>query len=257
MTQLNFLTGYEKTKLENLEHSTELGHPEFWDKAYNVLPAPKRTIKYTQVENFFLTLEHNQVQPYKDYWQQVAPKNDSEAFQRWLFAFMSVHTSWKSNIVGYLAIKDWWLWLNKGEDLLARLENSRVGMQLNRLKYLTEFAHKFWQNPSKYKKTNSETWLEFRDRLEEDILGLGPAKTSFAIEMCYPNKTKITCLDTHMFQAYGLNQTKDAKHYKSIEQHWVDMCTMWNIPSYIARCLYWDNKQGYNDSRYWSYVLEK
>ena len=256
MTQLNFLTGYEnelaKEKVNNNEDQSQ-----FWDKSFNIIPPPKRTPQYSKVEKFFLQLDYTQVPVYKDYWQQVAPKNDSEAFQRWLFAFMSVHTSWKSNIAGYLAIKDWWTWINKNDDLLFKLENSRVGMQINRVKYLDQFAQKFWQNPSAYKKNSSETWVEFRDRLKEITLGLGPAKTSFAIEMCYPNKARVTCLDTHMFQAYGLDQTKDAKHYKDIEQHWVDMCIMWNIPSYVARCLYWDNKQGYNDSRYWSYVLEK
>jgi hypothetical protein len=170
---------------------------------------------------------------------------------------MSVHTSWKANIVGYTAIKDWWGWLNRWDNLLLAIKNSRVGMQNNRAKYLEEFSYKFWEDPSKYKKTDNESWVEFRDRLQQDTLGLGPAKTSFAIEMCYPNTAKVVCLDTHMFQVYGMDQTKDARHYASIERHWIDMCKMWNVPPYIARCLYWDTKQGYLDSRYWSHVLEK
>jgi len=28
------------------------------------------------------------------------------------------------------------------------------------------------------------------------------------------------------------------------------------VPSYIARCVYWDALQDKEDSRYWSYVLE-
>ena len=63
-------------------------------------------------------------------------------------------------------------------------------------------------------------------------------------------------MDTHLFQAYGLDQSKDATRYKEIENYWLDMCSMWNVPSYIARCILWDRKQGEFDSRYWSYVLE-
>ena len=126
-----------------------------------------------------------------------------------------------------------------------------------RARFISEFSYKFWENPEKYKKTQKESWVEFRNRLQKNTLGLGPAKTSFALEMCYPDKAKVTCLDTHMFQAYGLDQTKDAKQYEKLERHWNDMCNMWNVPAYIARCLYWDTKQNYSDSRYWSYVLEK
>jgi hypothetical protein len=257
MKQLNFLVGYEDIAIKANDNIIVEDQRQFWDKNYKVLPSPSRNPDYAIVENFFINLDYTKVLAYKDYWQDIAPKNDSESFQRWLFAFMSVHTSWKSNIVGYLAIKDWWRWINKPDELLARLEKSRVGLQHNRLKYINIFADLFWQNPSDYKKKSDETWVDLRNRLKGGTVGLGFAKTSFALEMCYPNKAKITCLDTHMFQAYGLDQVKDIKHYKTIERHWVDMCGMWNIPSYIARCLYWDTKQGYNDSRYWSHVLEK
>jgi hypothetical protein len=129
-------------------------------------------------------------------------------------------------------------------------------MQNNRTKYLEEFSHNFWRNPSAYKKQDSESWSSFRNRLKDKTKGLGPAKTSFALELCYPSEAKLTCLDTHMFKAYGLDQVRDARQYMDIERHWVDMCNMWNVPAYVARCLYWDTKQGYTDSRYWSHVFE-
>lgn len=249
--QLDFLAGYAaKEKTKEIQAS-------FWDEKYNVLPSPSRKPNYSSVEKFFLELDYTRVPKLTDYWRSITPDNDSEIFKRWLFAFMSVHTSWKANIAGYMAIRDWWKWLNKWEDLLNAIEASRVGMHNVRVKFISEFSHKFWENPEAYKKSPQESWVEFRNRLKKSTLGLGPAKTSFALEMCYPDKAKITCLDTHMFQAYGLDQTKDMKQYEKLEIHWNDMCNMWNVPSYIARCLYWDTKQNYSDSRYWSYVLEK
>lgn len=251
--QLDFISGYENEKALILEHNSQ---SEFWNSEYKLIKN-FRNPSYSTIKRFFENLDYSGVPVYRDYWQAIVPRDDSEFFRRWLFAFMSVHTSWKANMLGYNAIKDWWKWLNKWDDLHKAIDESRVGMQNNRLKYISEFAYKFWENPAKYKKSTAETWVNYRDRLKKDTLGLGPAKTSFAIEMCYPNEAKISCLDTHMFQAYSLDQSRDLKRYNEIEQHWIDMCSMWNIPSYIARCIYWDKKQGYTDSRYWSHVFEK
>ena len=251
--QLDFLSSYENKLPLTTDSDPQYN---FWDKDYKIVRV-ERKAKYTEVEKFFRELDYSKVPVYRDYWEDISPENDSQLFQRWLFSFMSVHTSWKANVTGYNAIKDWWGWLNRWEELHKAIDDSRVGMQNNRLKYLKEFAHKFWKNPSEYRKGKNESWMDLRDRLKKTTLGLGPAKTSFALEMCYPTEAKVVCLDTHMFQAYGLDQVEDSKKYKDIETHWVDMCNMWNVPPYIARCLYWDTKQNKTTSRYWSYVFEK
>ena len=129
-------------------------------------------------------------------------------------------------------------------------------MQNNRARYISQFAQEFWKNGEFYEKGDSETWTEYRNRLEEKTLGLGPAKTSFSLEMCFPTEAHVTCLDTHLFQVYGLDQSRDLRRYEEIEAHWLDMSRMWNVPAYVARCIYWDEKQRKEDSRYWSYVLE-
>ena len=223
-----------------------------------------KDIDFSKVDSLFNSFDRKEVDTYKDYWQGVAPKNDTEIFQRWLFAFMSVHTSWESNVRGYEAIKDWTKWINNDTELQRLLVESRVGLHRNRTRFVSEFAKKFWNDPDGYKYQEDvligdvwqNNWQTFRNRLVKNILGLGIAKVSFALEMIYPNEAKVTCMDTHLFQAFGLDQTKDSTRYKTIENHWLDMCTMWNVPSYIARCILWDRKQDKTDSRYWSYVLE-
>lgn len=253
MVQLDFLKSYDNNTQLKI---TEDPQYSFWDKNFKVIRVARKP-KYEAIEKFFSGLDYAKVPTYQNYWEDISPENDSQLFQRWLFSFMSVHTSWKSNITGYNAIKDWWTWLNRWDALHEAIDTSRVGMQNNRLKYLKEFSHKFWGNPSDYRKSQDETWVSMRDRLKSSTLGLGPAKTSFALEMCYPTHAKVVCMDTHMFQAYGLDQVRDNSKYKDIETHWVDMCNMWNIAPYIARCMYWDTKQNKTDSRYWSYVFEK
>jgi len=75
--------------------------------------------------------------------------------------------------------------------------------------------------------------------------------------MIHPTNAEIVCLDTHLFQAYGLNQTKHARQYGNLENHWVENSRKKDLPPYIARCIYWDRKQEKEDSRYWSHVLEE
>jgi thermostable 8-oxoguanine DNA glycosylase len=215
----------------------------------------KKDINFSPVENLFNGLDTAEVQTYKTYWDSVAPRNDTEIFQRYLFAFMSVHTTWEANVKGYEAIKDWTNWFKNDEKLMELIKGSRVGLHNNRVRFISRFAQKFWQDPEWYK-YDGGNWQTFRNRLVKNILGLGIAKVSFSLEMIYPNTAKVTCMDTHLFQAYGLDQSKDANRYSTIENHWLDMCSMWQVPSYIARCILWDRKQNEPDSRYWSYVLE-
>ena len=212
-------------------------------------------IDCSQVDALFDSFNQEEVERYQDYWDSVKPQTESEMFKRWLFAFMSVHTTWENNVRGYDAVKDWTKWINLDDKLEEILIESRVGLHKGRTRYLSQFATKFWQNPERYMYQNG-SWQECRDDLVNDILGLGMAKVSFSLEMIYPNKAEVTCMDTHLFQAYGLNQTKHAKHYKDIEDYWLFKSRQSRVPSYIARCILWDRKQEQSDSRYWSYVLE-
>ena len=221
-----------------------------------------------KVEQHFNQIKDKDIESYNDYWGELKPQSNNAAFRRYLFAFMSVHTSWKNNCKGYNAIKQFTNWtLEKGEqlelwnynsdDLFRRIEGTRVGMQNNRTNYIGRCAATFWDNPSDYLARNSdETWTEWRDRLAKKILGLGKAKTSFAIEMLFPLEAQVVCMDTHLFQVYGLNQTKDAKLYDAIEADWLDRSEQRGLSPYMARCLYWDKNQKRKNSRYWSKVLE-
>jgi thermostable 8-oxoguanine DNA glycosylase len=249
LIQLNFLGNY-------LNDTTEEQLNLLDEKLQPVDLKDLRKPKYRDVEKFFESLDLKTRDEYIDYWERVKPKNSSGVFQRWLFAFMSVHTSWKTNVTGYNAIKDWWRWVNKEDDLKERIQKSGAGMHNNRTKYITEFAKDFWENIDSFEKASDESWTDYRNRLQKRILGLGPAKTSFSLELCFPNEAYVACMDTHLFQVYGLDQAKDLRKYEEIESHWLDMSRMWNIPPYIARCIYWDKKQNKTDSRYWSYVLE-
>ena len=101
------------------------------------------------------------------------------------------------------------------------------------------------------------------NRLAKDLIGIGLAKTSFALELCYPNTVEVVCLDVHMLRVLNLNtqgyrasSEKEIREYQKGEEVWLNKSQNLLVSPYITRCLWWDLNQGQEDSRYWSYCLE-
>ena len=198
------------------------------------------------------------VERYTRYMSEViAPKSREDEFRRFLFAFASVHTNWKSNCRMYLALQELG-WLHDKEQLKARIIESGAGMYNNRTEFIHEFSEFFWDHPGWFNKSKYETWIEYRDRMERRVTGLGFAKTAFTIELTHPVDCQVLCTDVHVLKMYGFNAGKvKRRELYEIEKHWTDACAGRVIPSAIARWLFWDKKQGRSDSRYWTFLFEK
>ena len=102
-----------------------------------------------------------------------------------------------------------------------------------------------------------------RNKLALNLKGIGLAKVSFALELCYPNNVEVVCLDVHMLRALKLNEQgyrasskKEVSEYMSGENIWLEKSKRMQTSPYITRCLYWDILQGHKNSRYWSSCLE-
>jgi thermostable 8-oxoguanine DNA glycosylase len=174
---------------------------------------------------------------------------------------MSVHTTWKSNVAGYNAIKNFSEWLDDKELLREKIKNSGCGLYNNRTKFIWGFKDKFWANPKEFYLTTKKYHVKKRDQIVNNISGLGTAKVSFALEQSHPNECRVFCGDTHMLELYGMKtltyqSKKGLDLYKKMERHWSVNCGKIGVPAYIARSIFWDAKQNKTDSRYWSYVFE-
>jgi len=193
---------------------------------------------------------------YKEYFKNIKPKSKMDIYNRFLFAFCSVHTTWENNIKGYLMLKD--TFHTDKRSLKPLLKKSSLGLYNHRTDFIKEFTIKFLENPKFYTKRRNESWQKYADRLQKDIKGLGFAKSRFAIEMIYPNSAKIACVDTHIIQWAKQNPNKMNKTlYTKIEKGWLNHSKQLKLNPIEARWKWWDNKQGYDNPRYWSYVLEK
>jgi len=216
----------------------------------------------SNVKQFFDSIDPADVIRYKTYWESIKPVTNDEKFLRWIFAYMSIHTTWTSNVKGYEALKDYSDWINDKALLKQKIIDARVGLFNMRTEYIWDFAKKFWENPSMFEHQEGESCADCRNRLVDNLRGIGMTKVSFTIEMLIPNECEVFCLDTHMMQFFNVPKNmkfesgKGRDIYVATENAWLDMCREKDIPSTIARAIYWDRNQGKEDSRYWTYVLE-
>lgn len=195
--------------------------------------------------------------PYRDYFEKITPKDETEIFRRFLFAFSSVHTTWKYNVNLFVGLYDM-KWMVSMDALRSVIVESRAGLTEGRTKSIWKFSKEYWENPKEYLKREDELWPQYRDRIQAKTLGLGHAKSSFANELVYPNEAEVICGDTHQLQLYGLpiGTSPSQKTYGYVEAHWVAECKRLGIAPVAARWYLWDRKQGHENSRYWSYCIE-
>jgi hypothetical protein len=115
-----------------------------------VIPVQNTVMDKTKADIFFETFPRDKVVSYKEYWESIRPQNHDDIFRRYLFSFMSVHTTWESNVKGYNAVKNFSEWFDNKELLLTKIKDSGVGLHNNRTEYIWDFKDKFWSNPKDY-----------------------------------------------------------------------------------------------------------
>lgn len=214
-------------------------------------------------EDVFSTKHQTKISSYEEYWKSISPTNSNEIFRRWLFAYTSIHSTWQSNVRSYNHIKNFEQWKNDKSKLAELLFLSKSGLQNQRTENIWDFKNKFFDNPDSFIKSSSESWVDLRNRLAQNLKGIGLAKVSFALELCYPNNVEIVCLDVHMLRALRMNEQgyradskKEIAEYMTGENVWLEKSKRIETSPYITRCLYWDILQGHKNSRYWSSCLE-
>lgn len=214
-------------------------------------------------EDVFSTKHQTKISSYEEYWKSISPTNSNEIFRRWLFAYTSIHSTWQSNVRSYNHIKNFEQWKNDKSKLAELLFLSKSGLQNQRTENIWDFKNKFFDNPESFEKSSKESWVDLRNRLAQNLKGIGLAKVSFALELCYPNNVEIVCLDVHMLRALKMNEQgyradskKEIAEYMTGENVWVEKSKRIETSPYITRCLYWDILQGHKNSRYWSSCLE-
>jgi hypothetical protein len=148
-------------------------------------------------EAFVAGLDRSRVLRYESYFDTIKPKSELDTFHRALFAFASVHTTWKANCALYEMLYDT-AWMKDKQLLLFRLTESGAGLHNNRMKFIWDFSQRYWATPNWYLKQPYEDWFAYRDRLNKNIAGLGLAKAAFFSELTYFKDSEVSCMDVHL-----------------------------------------------------------
>ena len=213
------------------------------------------------VDRFFASLKLGAVHSEQEYWTNLIPQDDAEIFARWVFAIMSVHTTWESNVRGYEVAMSDLSWTISKDKLKQMIVKAKVGLYERRERGLWDLATKFRENPDQFKKQDNETWQECRNRLIGTIYGLGNAKTTYALALSYPTEARLCCLDVHLLRFMGHDLKKGhantLKEYQRMENEWLARCDKYGVSANVAREMYWNKVQNRRNSRYWSYCLER
>lgn len=179
---------------------------------------------------------------------------------RWRFAFCTVHTPWLRSCEQYLDIALQYTTIPQ-DQLETRLAKSKGGMYTIKAEGIANL-HKLWDTSNIFDidgLSSRDEWRKARNRLTKQLIKLGPAKTSFAIEMLQPDKAKVICIDRHMFKAFGwtnVDRSASQKQYEYYENYWLDLCDYYKVEPAISRNLYWDIIQQKPSSMYWGNYLK-
>jgi hypothetical protein len=212
--------------------------------------------RYKRADDFIRSVGRDDVARYVKYWATLVPWTARDVWLRWVFAFMSIRTTWPLNVKGYVAVKNLPDPFTR-DQLIRAVVSSGVGLHTIRVRGLWDFTKTYKERPGRYYPLPGESMSACRDRLAATTFGIGAAKTSFVFEMCYPLTCGVVCLDTHVLRLYGrTGDTPSARLYHKLEDHWRRACNKQGVPPAIARHIYWDRLQGYSLNRYWAWCLE-
>lgn len=195
---------------------------------------------------------------YERYFEHIRPKSNEDIFRRILFAYSTVHSTWRSSCKMYAELKDL-TWVGDKDELLRRIKLSGAGLHNNRAKFISECADYYFAHPDWFRKSSHESWIGYRDRIMGAMLGLGHAKTSFTGELLYGGAAELVCCDVHVLRMYGVTPDKASdKVLRQVEHHWITSCDIVGVSPVFARWIYWDRTVNSSaDPRFWAFVLER
>lgn len=177
-----------------------------------------------------LAKRRKEVNSYTDYWKSITPTDNESVYRRWLFAYLSVHTSWQRTVAVYKE-------LNKLRDenggfipgqiessenyqkeifdeydgLWPTLLHSGIGIHKRRHKGLLKLTDLFRAHPERFT-FNFDNSTKYSDAIAQRVgvgylmhgYGIALAKISFAAELCSPLYCPLVCIDTHIMRLYSV-----------------------------------------------------
>lgn len=218
-----------------------------------IVPIPRICRK--RITSFFASITPYDKSRYINDWIKLTPRSDFERLNRFKFAFCTVHTSWLNSCEQFADIQN--LYDNVSYDKLNEILADGPGGMYQIKATGIDKLHELWDTDLFHKQSNVQ-WQTFRNKIADNLPKLGLAKTSFALEMIYPLKAQVICLDRHMWKAFGWDdpdKSGSPAQYHYFENYWLELSKRYDIQPVIARNIFWDKIQNQPNSLYWAKYL--
>ena len=200
------------------------------------------------------SLDQATLDRYEEYFGRIRPTTDRDVMRRFLFAYLSIQTSWQMNVRLYLRLKDL-AWLDGTEEALRRVFlEVRTGLHNRRPALIWRFGQLWRSDPAMLRRIPGESWEGCRDRLCRALPGLGNAKVGFAIELCWP-EADCVCLDRHMLHKFfgRMADALSSCRYRELERRFCRACK--GRKPGLVRMAIWDRMKGQPNPAYWADCL--
>ena len=181
-------------------------------------------------------------------------ESDRATYWRIQFAILSVHSPIDATFEAYKAIRLFRARFGRlpSERVLANLLLRSRGIDgvvqyaYTKGKYLREFDKAFTHNPSAFTRNGSSD-IEWRNRIQASVKGLGIAKASFAVALSAPSTSDVCCIDTHIYALfYGHPPRKSVgkRVYLALEEKVRAYAKEFKLSVFACQWALWDAKRG-------------
>jgi len=169
----------------------------------------------------------------------ITPSLDDKVaiFSRVAFAILSANTTFDSAVKALDFVLQ-----HKGKvtdrDMIVR------GMVPAKGKYCNKLWAKVKSDPTQFRKSEAESWHDYRIRLQKDIMGLGLTKASFAACLLYPNEADLACVDTWIQKVFLGNQsfkTLGLQKYLEVEGYVRKYAQKFGCSTFLSQWMIWDH----------------
>lgn len=226
-----------------------------------------------QIKEIIASITDTEIEQNTKFWRAVVPTTIEQIQNCYIFAFLSIRSSWRQNVKGF----DLWghgkilkianaVLATPDDDptrdakfaaLEAMVEAARSGLEENRTKGVISLADASKNNPNLLLKQEGQTWEKYRRSLIKNIFFLGMAKSSFVSELLYPETSEIVCFDVQMHKMLGMQHlTIGKRRYRELEKEWVSECKDRGVAPAIARHIVWSRELPSGNCSDWANSLD-
>jgi thermostable 8-oxoguanine DNA glycosylase len=175
----------------------------------------------------------------------ASPPTTLAVYERYLFAFLSRHCALTRTVRAFQSLRG--CYQSDAAQLEEVLRTGRIGYHNTWPVQIAAFSRAYQDDPQRFLPDSGESFPDARDRISRAVLGLGPAKTSFALGLIYPFDASVCCIDTHIARLLallmGCSPGAVPRRYAEAEAMLREVASAAGLPLVLAHWILWDHQR--------------